>query len=586
MNLVDSLDQARVFLNWIDDQCNSKVTLAIDTETRGLRWWDYAFTRLVQFGTPQGGWAVPTEWFGKVTHEAMAKLVTARKPIVFHNAKFDMHALEVMGCQVPTWFNVHDTAFLLSLDRSNMGQALKGKNTARLLGPGIYQGQAWLGQRARELGMTPSNKWELMPVDEPAYWAYGIVDTCLTADLFDALSHHHHTEQYMRERTYSAIMYRVEKRGMRIDVDYTRQLGRRFDLAAEQALHFLQSQGINNPNANNQVIAILEKEHGWVPTEFTDKGNVQLDKKVLASLANGGMAPDVIEALVTYRQSQKWKAAYCDKFLEGLDVFGVVHPSIKTMYARTGRSSIDGIAVQTLPSNGRAVRRCILPPEGTDWYSADYSNQEPRALAHFGRSKPLIELFTKGGHASVHDFVAENLFGAGYDKPQRSIAKTFGLGRSYGAGVDELASQSGLHPDVVARHLPVYDELMGLTALNRMIARDTADRDPAYVVTSGGRRVYADEGKNYTLTNYLMQGSGADMLKDAVIRLDQEDLSDYIIVPVHDEVCFGFPKGDEGTVMAQVAARLMEDDSYIVPMPVDVEGPGDSWGALYPEEEA
>ncbi len=73
------------------------------------------------------------------------------------------------------------------------------------------------------------------------------------------------------------------------------------------------------------------------------------------------------------------------------------------------------------------------------------------------------------------------------------------------------------------------------------------------------------------------------MLKRAVLRLDDEGLSDAIMVPVHDEVCFAFQKGDEH--LAQEAADLMADDTFSVPMPVDVEGGAKSWGGLYMTDE-
>ena len=588
VNLLDRTEKIQDFMDWIKFICHAPTILSIDTETTGLEWWSYRFTRLVQFGTPEGGWAVPVDWFGRVIHDAMSHLVAADKDVVMHNSKFDMHALEAEGYPVPHWAHVHDTAILLRLRRSDMSAALKGKQTAELLGKWIYKGQGWLGARTKELGLRGEGKWRYIPVDEEAYWAYGIFDTCLTAMLFKHADVRQHvdTPQYLREMHYQAIMYRCESRGLRINENWTRNMQDQYQQQIDTELHFLQSQGLKNPNSNDQVAELFETDYAWVPEVFTPSGEPALNKDVLATLAAaGGMQTDVVESLIRYKRAIKWKGTYIDRFLTQQDRHGFIHPSINTMGARTGRTTVQLPAVQTLPSRDFVIRKCIQPPVGHEWYSVDYSNQEPRALAHYGASDRLRRFFLEG-EGSVHDFVAGNLFGEGYDKGQRDIAKAFGLGRSYGAGISKLAEASGLPEAQVERQLPEYDKLMGLTALNAGIEQAQLDRDPMYVVTKGGRRVYADDEKMYTLTNYLMQGSGADMLKDAAIRLDMAGFSDYILLPVHDELTFGLPKGEEGKEMAQEIARLMEDDSYSVPMPVDIEGPGDSWGALYEEKEA
>ena len=79
--------------------------------------------------------------------------------------------------------------------------------------------------------------------------------------------------------------------------------------------------------------------------------------------------------------------------------------------------------------------------------------------------------------------------------------------------------------------------------------------------------------------NGLMQGSGADVLKSALVRLDQAGLSDYIVVPVHDEVLFSIPRGHEDVALE--AARCLEDTSWQIPLTVDVTGPLKHWGEAY-----
>lgn len=585
---METPEDVAAFIEWLDRQIAAGEVLAIDTETTGLEWWTYSFVRLWQVGTDLEGYAVPVEWWGKVIEAAMQRIADSHTTVVMHNAGFDMHAMDVMGWPLPLWANVHDTAFLLRLHRSDLSAGLKSRHTADLLGGWVFRGQNALKERAKELGLG-QDYWRRIPVSEPAYWAYGVMDTCLTRMLFDALesTRTDFVSSYERERRYAAIMWRAEKRGVRVDVDYTQQLQARFAKVIDDELLFCQANGLANPNSNNQVLALLEEDFGFVPWEFTETGNPSVNKGVLAVLAKaGGLQEEVIASMINYKRARKWKRTYADTFLERLDDDGFVHPSINTMAARTGRSSVQGPPLQTLPSGDPMIRRCLLPPRGHSWYSIDYSNQEPRTLAHYGRSPELIRYFTEGdGTGSIHDFVAEQMFGSGYTKEQRSAAKVFGLSRSYGAGAEKMAAASGLPQGEVEALLPRYDELVGLASLNAGIEAAALDRDPPFVTTFGGRRVYADEDKTYTLVNYLMQGSGADMLKDAVCRLDDEGLADYIVLPVHDEVCFAFPK-EEQDHLAQQAAAVMRDDRFAVPMPVDVEGPARSWGHIYDKEMA
>jgi DNA polymerase I-like protein with 3'-5' exonuclease and polymerase domains len=97
--------------------------------------------------------------------------------------------------------------------------------------------------------------------------------------------------------------------------------------------------------------------------------------------------------------------------------------------------------------------------------------------------------------------------------------------------------------------------------------------------------VYADPDEVYKLTNYLMQGSGADLAKMAAIEMENHGLADLIVVSVHDEYCFSLPK-DEGPGLAEDLRAIMAGlgDSLAVKLPVDVDGPGRSWGALYEEK--
>lgn len=584
VHLVKTADDVDRYTDWVIRQMEANEVLAVDTETTGLDWLDYNFVRLFQIANDHEGWAIPVQWWGKIISWTLQMIVDhPSQRIVMQNAGFDMHAIRVSGWPVPAWSQVHDTRLLLHLHRSDLSTGLKSRHTADLVGKWIWKGQSALKSRARDQGLLSADMWKWIDVETPEYWGYGILDTIITRRLYDALNptQSQFADQYATERRYAEIMHRVEIRGIRVDSKYTTQLQEQLTRTAEQELFFLQDHGLANPNSNKQLIALLEEDFSFVPTEFTETGQAQVNKQVLEHLAEaGGLQADVVQSLISYKRATKWRSAYADIFANNQDRNGRIHCSINTIGAKTGRSSVTRPALQTLPGRDPLIRKALLPNKGETWWSIDYSNQEPRALAHYGRSKALQEFFTQDGD-SIHDFVAGELFGSGYTNEQRHVAKIFGLSRSYGAGAESISKALQINKSHVEGLLDRYDTLVGLAQLNAAVAHQAEARQPTpYVVTSGGRRVYSHPEETFKLVNYLCQGSGADMLKQATIRLDEEGLADFIMVPVHDEICFSFPE-DEDLHLSSLAASVMRDDTFSVPMPVTAAGPGKSWGALY-----
>lgn len=584
--LVRTDEDVREFVAWVVERISNREPIAIDTETNGLDWWTYAFTRLVQFGTDKTGWAVPVAWWGKVLHHVFDLISESGIPVIFHNAKHDMHALEVAGCQLPDWSVVHDTAILHRLHRSDLSASLKSRHTAEVTGLPynvVAAGKNTLSARGKELGLKGSDLWGFIPVDDPAYWEYGIYDTGLTRVLFDA---HEPTrtkfhKQYRREMEYMALMYKVEKRGLIINEKYTQELQISMQKEIEELLFFLQTNGLDNPNSNDQVIALLENDFGFVPWEYTASGAPSVNKNVLDVLAKaGGMQQHVVEALIKYKRLVKWKSTYVDRFLSAQDHHGRLHASIKTMEARTGRSSVTNPPFQTLPSNDPMIRHCIKAGRGYVYYSVDYAAQEPRFLAHYGQAPALVD-FVLNGDGDVHMYAARMIFGPNATREEhRQKVKPVSLGRNYGAGADTLSRASGLPVEEVEAMLPAYDRAFGLDVLKEDIGRLAQERTPPFVTTFGGRRVYAEEDQTYKLVNYLIQGSGADDVKEAGIELGRAGLGDYIAMPVHDEFTFTFPK-DEAEGLAKEAVDIMTEvasEGKTVPFIAQASGPGKTWG--------
>lgn len=572
-HLVDDPESVSQFVEWLTDALNSSQPIAVDTETNGLTWWEPNHTRLVQFGTIDSGWAIPTGWHPRLIEWALTLIRQSFVAVPMHNAKFDMHSLEEDGYTVPRWDQVHDTQVLHHLAQPHLRHGLKAVASARY-GTWAEDGEYFLKEAAKKRKV----KWWLMPVDHPLYWGYGVVDTILTARLYEDLSNT--SIAYEREMEYTRIMYEAEARGMRVDVQYSQDLKDQWVLDAENLALSLKAKGIANPNSNKQVEAAL-KDLGWSPEFFTETGQAQLDKIVLDELqSRGGLQAEVAEQLVEYKRLVKWTSTYLDPFIAS---GGLVHPSVRTLGAKTGRSSVTGPPLQTLPSRGdmaHYIKKAVLPNEdGHVLYAIDYSGQEYRILAALSNDQAWMHEFLYG-KADPHQLVADML------GLERRVAKDFNFALVYGAGSKKLATMTGLSVPQVEKFLQLYaHNFPGIIQFKHRIEaegrRAVQDGLDPEVSTVGGRRAVSYPDQLYALTNYLIQGSGADVLKEAVCRLDCAGLSQFILLPVHDELIFSFPKENAAHLAENCASIMNNTDWFTIPITTEVEGPFDTWGEKY-----
>ena len=568
LRLAQHPDDLSDFAAWVRRHLKSPV--AVDTETTGLNWWEPNFTRLVQFGSADGsGWAVPAEWYPRAIEWAMQCLKSAETPVIFHNSPFDMHALSGSGYTVPDWHNIHDTMVLHHLIAPNDRHGLKWV-AAEAFGKWALDGEYYLKQAAKARKVD----WWLMPIDHPLYWGYGVVDTILTARLFDKL--YQDTPAYSREIEYQRVMFNAETRGLRIDTSYAVDLQRTWTTKIDNLCLNLQSAGIEKPGSNKQVELAL-RDMGWEPDLLTETGQAQLDKIVLGELqARGGLMSEVASQLVEYKRLRKWTSTYLTPFIQSN---GTVHPSIRTLGAKTGRSSITGPPLQTLPHTPH-IRRAILPYEDSqDVWAIDYASQEYRILAsQSGDPAWLAEYRT--GNADPHTMVSDML---GITRDQ---AKTFNFAMVYGAGVKKLASGTGLSVGAVKTFLALYNNRFpGIKAFKDKLEMAGLGQVkagvPASVTTVGGRHAVANDDQLYALTNYKIQGSGADVLKDAVCKLAKAGYDDYIMLPNHDELILSLPK-DGGSVLAEDIRGIMtNEDWFDIEILAETSGPYPNWGEKY-----
>lgn len=566
LTLVDSWEEAQQFIEWMGKRRDA---LAIDTETTGLKWWTPSFVRLIQFGDTEAGWAVPVhKWLGLVENA----LGNYTGPVIMHNAQFDLHALDSLRLPLPGRERLHDTKVLHHLVEPLSAHGLKRIATQKW-GSGAAVGEKEL-KRA-----FAKNKWfwDTVPYDFQPYWAYAAMDTVLTARLFADLQTGTSSVAYQREMDVSRIMFGAEKRGMRIDDTYTSALAAEWLGEMLSIQEELDKWGMKNANSRIQLLAALQAEIAFEPGEFTETGEPKLSEGILADLP-GEVAP----AVLRYRRLRKWSSAYLQHFLHEQDSLGRVHPSINTTAARTGRMSITGPPMQTLP-RGSTIRKCIIPSDGGRILAVDYDTKELRVFAGFAQEAALMAAFADG--RDLHRFAASLVYGVAekdVTPRQRQITKNTQYGLAYCAGVDKLCKTSGASRGEVEHFLDIYHGYFPaikdfVQAVIRLGEQRVLECGHGFVKTTGGREVWCLPGEEYKLVNGLIQGSCADVFKEALVNLDNAGYGESIIVPVHDEILFDIPVAEFEGARREISL-LMTYDKFPVELTVHASGPMLDWG--------
>jgi DNA polymerase-1 len=159
-------------------------------------------------------------------------------------------------------------------------------------------------------------------------------------------------------------------------------------------------------------------------------------------------------------------------------------------------------------------------------------------------------------------------------------------GRLYGAGVAKQALTAGVSETTMKTVVNQFDSRFpGMTIFQQKIEdvgmRRLKAEGQGYVYTWTGRRLPCDEDRVYTLLNYLAQGGAAEIFKQNLVKLDQADLTELLIVPVHDEIVLNAPRKDVEEIKRVVKECMTTTEGWAVPLTADVEGPLETWGAKY-----
>lgn len=597
LNLVNTVDEARKFISWLGER-RPHNALAIDTETGELpgKPRDHALSpwhgrlRLVQVGDAQTGWSIPWDHWKGVFYEAMDKF---DGPIVCHNVAFEARWFEVQSDWSMPWHKVHDTMIMAQL-LDPLGSGALKKLTQQYIDP-----QAANLQRVLDDGLITNGwTWGSVPIDYEPYWAYGALDPVLTMRLWEKFWPKFgpggaYSVPYELEMNARRIVTRMELNGARVDLSYSQKKYDELVGYTDQVKAWAKNTYNGLAIGSNQQLVVQLESLGAEITERTETGQKSASADQLKFLAIHG-SPEVkqlAETTLKYRKAGKLASTYFLNFLND-NVNGFVHPSVKTMGARTGRMSIQNPALQTLPKGDDTVRRAFLPKDDDHVIvTSDLDQVEFRMFSSLSQDPNLIQLFNLADATGSDPFteIGREI----YQDPsmqksdkRRALIKGVVYGRLYGAGVAKQALTAGVPEEQMRLVSNEFDKRFpGMQGFQREVEdrgmRRLKSEGQGYVNTWTGRRIPCDDDRVYTLVNYLIQGGAAEVFKANLIKLDQADLTELLIVPVHDEIVLNAPKDDAEEIKRIVKECMTTTEGWQVPLTADVDGPLANWGAKY-----
>jgi DNA polymerase-1 len=389
------------------------------------------------------------------------------------------------------------------------------------------------------------------------------------------------------------VLSKIERQGALLSCEMLHQQSTELGLRLEElksAAYELAGQEFNL-GSPKQLGEILFEKLELPIIKKTPKGAPSTAEEVLVELALDYPLPKL---LLEYRSLSKLKSTYTDK-LPGMvnPQTGRVHTSYHQAVAATGRLSSSDPNLQNIPirtEEGRRIRQAFIAPQGFRIVAADYSQIELRIMAHLSDDPSLLTAFKEG--QDVHRATAAEVFEVSLDEvsgDQRRKAKAINFGLIYGMSAFGLAKQLhlGRHEaqDYIDRYFERYPGVAQYMDRTRAIAKEQG-----FVETLFGRRLYLPEinarnkmrvqAAERTAINAPMQGSAADIIKRAMLSVDQwleqGDANARMIMQVHDELVLEVANDEVDAVSKQVCRLMSGAAELAVPLLVEA-GVGDNW---------
>jgi len=397
------------------------------------------------------------------------------------------------------------------------------------------------------------------------------------------------------------VLLRMEQAGVRIDPAQLSAMSSRLAVEMDSLADRIYAQAgeaaaqesplrfnINSPKQLGDVL--FNKMQLPKPLKYGKGKVISTAQDVLEELAEHHPVPRLV---LEYRQLAKLRSTYLDSLPTLVDAEGRVHTTFNQVGTATGRLSSTNPNLQNIPIRtalGREIRAAFIPAPGNLLLSADYSQIELRLMAHFSQDPLLLNAYRTG--QDIHTLTASEVFGIPVDqldKETRNRAKAVNFGIVYGISPFGLAAQLGIEQKEARLYIDRYFERYA--GVRRFIDEtlETVRRDQAVRTYFGRVRPIPDiQSRNpnmrgfaeRTAINTPLQGTAADLIKLAMLRIDEEitkrKLRSRMTLQVHDELLFDVVPEEADELRALVQHEMEHVAEFSVPIVAEV-GLGANW---------
>jgi len=560
--------------------------------------------------------AYDQQWYFPIAHDAggnmdlamttawMQDVLKTPATKIFHNASYDVGWLLVNGFEIRG--KIVDTMIAAALINENRFSFSLNACAKDYLGE--IKNETFLNEKAKEWGIDPkADLWKL-----PAGYVgfYAEQDAALTLKLWQRfkteITKQNLHDVWDMEMELLPILIDTRRRGIRVDIEKAHALKKEFKGKEKEVLHKIKKETTIDVDiwAARSVAQAFDRigiEYPRTPKSeepsFTQNWLVNCDNPIAQLIRQA-------------REINKFHSTFIDSILRYTHK-GRIHSEINQLRSDqggtvSGRLSYSNPNLQQIPARnkemGDKIRSLFLPEEGKQWGSFDYSQQEPRLVAHYSAAlndnyalesaAEFVEAY-QNESADFHQIVADM---AGIS---RTHAKTINLGLFYGMGKSKLARELGINKDDADRLLQTYNSRVPFV---KKLATEVSNSASKYgfIRTIKGRKCRFDMwepatfgmnkamdyeaakahyGNNirraftYKALNRLIQGSAADQTKEAMIQCYKAGYKP--LLQIHDELCFSINNENDIKGVKEIMENAIEN--LKVPFKVDI-ALGRSWG--------
>lgn len=390
------------------------------------------------------------------------------------------------------------------------------------------------------------------------------------------------------------VLVTIERNGVLLDTEALKASSAHFSAQLEnieKEIYALAGETFNIASPKQVGEVLFDKLKIVEKAKKTKTGQYVTSEEVLESLRH---KHPVVEKILEHRGLKKLLGTYIDALPQLINPrTGRVHTSFNQTVTATGRLSSSNPNLQNIPirdENGKEIRKAFIPDEGCLFFSADYSQIELRIMAHLSEDQNMIDAF-RSNH-DIHAATAAKIYKKEIeevDADMRRKAKTANFGIIYGISVFGLAERMNVDrkeaKELIEGYFETYPEVKAYMDKSVKVAQEKG-----YVETIFHRKRFLPDinSRNAVVRGYAernainapIQGSAADIIKVAMIRIHQRFLKEGIqakmILQVHDELNFSVPLNEKEKVEKIVIEEMERAYPMQVPLKADC-GWGKNW---------